>query len=158
MTEIANIVDEAKKAYEGKAWHGPALMELLADISAAQAAAKPLPTAHSIWEIVLHIAGWQGVASRRVKGEAVAEPMFGDWPAVNDKSPAAWARALATLAGAQEELIKTISTLPESALQQTAAGTDETGSVVDYSVYSTLHGVIQHTLYHAGQIALLKRA
>ena len=150
MSEIANIVDEAKRAYEGNAWHGPALMELLSDVSAAQAAARPLPTAHSIWEIVLHIAGWQGVASHRVKGEPVSEPVFGDWPAVDDKSPAAWAKALSTLAGAQEELIREISTLPESALKQTAAG-------ADYSLYFMLHGVIQHTLYHAGQIALLKR-
>ena len=151
MNEIANIVDEATRAYEGNAWHGPALKELLSDVSAAQASAKPVPAAHSIWEIVLHIAGWQGVASHRLKGEAVAEPLFGDWPAVNDKSPESWHEALAKLASAQEELIKQISSLPESTLQQTAAGTD-------YSVYFMLHGVIQHTLYHAGQIALLKRA
>ncbi|HEV8486831.1 MAG TPA: DinB family protein [Blastocatellia bacterium] len=151
MNEIANIVDEATKAYEGNAWHGPALKELLSDVSAAQAAAKPLPAAHSIWEIVLHIAGWQGVASQRLKGESVAEPMFGDWPAVTDKSPESWEKALTRLGSAQDELITQISRLSESALQETAAGTD-------YSVYFMLHGVIQHTLYHAGQIALLKRA
>jgi uncharacterized damage-inducible protein DinB len=151
MNEIANIVDEATKAYEGNAWHGPALKELLSDVSAAQAAAKPLPAAHSIWEIVLHIAGWQGVASHRLKGEPVAEPMFGDWPAVTDKSPESWEKALTRLGSAQDELITQISRLSESALQETAAGTD-------YSVYFMLHGVIQHTLYHAGQIALLKRA
>ena len=151
MNEIANIVDEAKKAYEGTAWHGPALKELLSDVSAAKAAAKPVPAAHSIWEIVLHIAGWQGVASHRLKGEPVAEPLFGDWPPVTDKSPKSWEEALAKLGSAQDELIKEISSLPESALHQTAAGTD-------YSVYFMLHGVIQHTLYHAGQIALLKRA
>ena len=151
MNEIANIVDETKKAYEGNAWHGPALQELLSDVSAAQASAKPVPSAHSIWEIVLHIAGWQGVATHRLKGEPIAEPLFGDWPAVKDKSPESWAAALATLGSAQEDLIKQISRTPESALQQIAAGTD-------YSVYFMLHGVIQHTLYHAGQIALLKKA
>ena len=151
MNEIANIVDEAKRAYEGNAWHGPALKELLSDVSAAQAAAKPVPTAHSIWEIVLHIAGWQGVVTHRLKGEPIAEPLFGDWPSVKEKSPRSWEETLARLGSAQEDLIKNISSLPESVLQQTAAGTD-------YSVYFMLHGVIQHTLYHAGQIALLKKA
>jgi uncharacterized damage-inducible protein DinB len=151
MSEIANIVDEAKRAYEGNAWHGPALTELLSDVSADQAAATPVPAAHSIWEIVLHIAGWQSVASHRLKGEAVAEPREGDWPPVNDKGAESWEKALARLDSAQEELMRQISRLPESALQQTAAGTD-------YSVYFMLHGVIQHTLYHAGQIALLKKA
>ena len=151
MAEVENIVDEMKRAYEGNAWHGPALKELLSGVSAEQAAATPLAVAHSIWEIVLHIAGWQGVATLRLKGEPVAEPIDGDWPPVSNKSPESWSKAMAKLESTQAELLKEISRLPESTLQQTAAGTD-------YSVYFMLHGVIQHTLYHAGQIALLKRA
>ena len=55
MTEIERIEDQLKRSLEGEAWHGPALEELLADVRAEQAAAKPVPPAHSIWEIVLHI-------------------------------------------------------------------------------------------------------
>ena len=151
MNEISNIVDEAKRAYEGNAWHGPALKELLSDVTPDQAAARPLHSAHSIWEIVLHIAGWQSVVSHRLKGERIAEPPDGDFPPVDDKSPQAWAKAIAKVESSQRDLIEQISGLPESALQQTAVGTD-------YTVYFMLHGVIQHTLYHAGQIAVLKKA
>jgi hypothetical protein len=100
---------------------------------------------------VLHIAGWQSVVSHRLKGEPMAEPPEGDFPPIPDTSPESWGKALAKLGSAQEELIRQLSGLPESALQQTAAG-------ADYSVYFMLHGVIQHTLYHAGQIAVLKKA
>jgi uncharacterized damage-inducible protein DinB len=151
MNEIDNIVDQAKRSYEGGAWHGPSLGELLADVSASQAAQRPLHGAHTIWENVLHIAHWQSIVSRRLKGESVSKPEEGDWLPVNDTSPAAWTKALERLASAQQQLITQISEVPESRLQQTAPGTD-------YSVYYMLHGIVQHNLYHAGQIALLKKA
>lgn len=150
MGEIENIVDQMKKAYEGSAWHGPALRELLADVSASQAAARPLKGAHTIWEIVLHIAAWQGVARSRLKGERLKEPAEGDWPEVPDSGPEAWQKALAKLDRSQQALVQQASELSEPALWDTAVGTS-------YSVYVMLHGVIQHTLYHAGQIALLKK-
>ena len=151
MGEIANIVDQAKRAYEGGAWHGPALKELLADVKADQAARRPLPGAHSIWEIALHIAAWQRVVSERAKGNRVDEPHEGDWQKIEDLSLQAWQSALAKLDRVQQELVEQISRLDEADLQKPAAGTD-------YTVYYMLHGVIQHTLYHAGQIALLKKA
>src|SRR5437764_6919973 len=56
MNEVERILDQLKRAFEGNAWHGPAVEEVLADVTAEQAAAKPIPDAHSIWELTLHIA------------------------------------------------------------------------------------------------------
>src|SRR5262249_11787313 len=80
MSETDRITDQMTRAYEGNAWHGPALRELLTTVTAETAAAKPLADRHSIWEIVLHVAAWKRVATRRVKGETVKEPPEGDWP------------------------------------------------------------------------------
>jgi uncharacterized damage-inducible protein DinB len=68
-SEAARIADQLRRAFDGSAWHGPALLELLEDVNAATAAAKPLAKVHSIWELVLHIAVWDGVALRRLSGE-----------------------------------------------------------------------------------------
>jgi uncharacterized damage-inducible protein DinB len=65
MNEVQRIVDQLRRAFEGEAWHGPAVMQILEGITAAQAAAHPASGAHSIWEIVLHIAAWEGAVSRR---------------------------------------------------------------------------------------------
>jgi uncharacterized damage-inducible protein DinB len=151
MSETANIVDQLRRAFEGTAWHGPALKELLADVSAEQAAARPLSGAHTIWEIVRHITTWENVVSKRLKGERVDEPEEGDWLEVEDKSPKAWQATLGSLGKAQEALVQQAASLQDASLQETAAGTP-------YTVYFMLHGVIQHNLYHGGQIALLKRA
>jgi uncharacterized damage-inducible protein DinB len=152
MSEIQRIEDQLRRAFEGNAWHGPAVRELLADVSAARAAARPLSTAHSIWEIVLHIATWEGVVRRRLQGETVADlPPEQDWPAVRDTSEAAWRQALHDLEQAHGALHEAIARSNEAHLADTVPGKD-------HSVYLMLHGIIQHDLYHAGQIAVLKKA
>ena len=72
------------------------------------------------------------------------------WPAVRDTSDAAWARSLEALKSAHQDLRYAISLLDDSRLKDIVPGKR-------YSVYFMLHGVIQHDLYHAGQIALLKK-
>lgn len=151
MREGANLVDQLKRCYEGNAWHGPALREILADISAGEAAARPLPAAHSIWEIVLHIAAWNTVFVPRMEGHAMNTPEEGDWPPVKETGNDAWAQTLAKLDNTQQQLLQVASGLPDSKLQEKVAGKD-------YSIGFLLHGIIQHNVYHAGQIALLKKA
>jgi hypothetical protein len=50
-SEIARIDDELRRAYEGGAWHGPALREVLAGVSSETAAERPVPGGHTIWEM-----------------------------------------------------------------------------------------------------------
>lgn len=63
------LTEQLRRAFDGHAWHGPAVLELLADVDAATAAARPLPNVHSIWELVLHIAVWDDAALRRLDGK-----------------------------------------------------------------------------------------
>lgn len=151
MSEIKRIISQLRRAHEGQAWHGPSVKEVLAGVTAEQAARHPISGAHSIWEIVLHIPVWERAAQRRIiewKAEEVSESE--DWPAVTDASDAAWAEALEQLSRSNSALRETISTLNDADLDRIIEGTQ-------YSAYFLLHGAIQHDLYHAGQIALLKK-
>jgi uncharacterized damage-inducible protein DinB len=152
MSEIQRIEDQLRRAFEGNAWHGPAVRELLADVTAAKAAGRPIPSAHSIWEIALHMATWERVVHRRLQGETVANlPTEQDWPPVRDTSEAAWRQAVRDLEQANHDLRGAIVQSSETRLADMAPGKD-------HSVYVMLHGIIQHDLYHAGQIAVLKKA
>ena len=151
MREVERIEEQLRRAYEGEAWHGPALREVLADVTAARAAARPLPDAHSIWEIVLHVAAWTNVVRRRIGGEWTDAPDEGDWPEARETSEAAWRDALARLEENQRELRRAVARLDDARL-------DEPLAAGKSSFYVTLHGLIQHHLYHAGQIALLKKS
>lgn len=152
MTEIERILDQLRRAYEGEAWHGPSVREALAGVTAKQAHARPLANAHSIWELVHHIAVWEGAGRRRLEGDRaqidISSPE--DWPPANDTSEAAWEQAKAALGRGHQALREAVTRVPESRLDEPIFDGMST-------VYVTLHGVIQHDLYHAGQIAMLKK-
>lgn len=151
MEEIKRIADQLKRAYEGEAWHGPSLRELLAGVTAEKASQKTLTQAHSIWEIVLHIAAWENAVRRRLEGEVVVLSNEEDWPPIIDTSATAWKIALTALETSNKQLHETILRLNDARLNDIVPGKN-------HSAYHMLHGVIQHDLYHAGQVAFLKKA
>jgi uncharacterized damage-inducible protein DinB len=150
-SESALIADQLRRAFEGDAWHGPALLELLDDVDAATAAAKPLPDVHSIWELVLHISVWDAAACRRLAGEKFQPEGTANFPLVPKPTEAAWRKAVGQVKRAHDVLVKMVAGLPESRLRERVPGKR-------YDFYHMLHGVAQHELYHAGQIAILKKA
>jgi uncharacterized damage-inducible protein DinB len=150
MSEIEAIADELRRIHEGDAWHGPSLSEILADVSAEQAAAKPIPSAHSIWELVSHLAVWENVFIRRLEGHPTQVLAADDFPPVTAASDTAWKQTLAHLNDSHATLLRTISSLTDEALDETATGTD-------YSIRFMLRGAVRHSVYHAGQMMLLKR-
>jgi len=150
MSEIQGIIDELKNIHDGEAWHGPSLKEILSGVTARQAAARPLAKAHSIWELALHIAAWEGVFIRRLAGLSLEEPEEGDFPVVTEVSEEAWRRTLTRFDERHRNLVEAIAGLADERLRETVAGKD-------YTVEYMLRGLVRHHVYHAGQIALLKK-
>lgn len=150
--EAAGIADQLRRAFDGSAWHGPAVLELLADVDAETAAARPIADVHSIWELLLHIAVWDNAGMVRLTGKKWQPTGLHNFPAVPAKpTEAAWRKAIAATKRTHEKLIKTVAGLPESRLRDRVPGKR-------YDFYHMLHGIAQHELYHAGQIAILKKA
>ena len=149
--EAENIADQLERAFEGDAWHGQSITEILADASAEQAAARPVSGVHSIWEIVLHMTAWQRTVRGRLQGRPVEPlPDEEDWPGAADVSAPAWAEVVRDLR-AEYELLR------EETLRWSGGDLGELPEGERYTVYEMLHGVLQHGLYHAGQIAILKK-
>ncbi len=145
------IAEQLRRAFDGDAWHGPALLELLDDVDAAGAAAKPIANVHSIWELVLHIEVWDDAAMRRLDGKVWQPEGTDNFPIPPKPTAAAWRKAVADAKRTHEKLVKTVEALPESRLWDQVPGKK-------YDFYFMLHGIAQHELYHAGQIAILKKA
>jgi uncharacterized damage-inducible protein DinB len=152
---MAALLRQAWQGEPGRddAWHGPCLRKLLDGVTAADAARRPLASTHSIWELVLHIAVWDEICARRLGGELV-EATTGspvDWPAVGETTDEAWRGALARLARAQATLAEAVESLGDASLEESAAGCSWTN-------HRMIHGTLHHDLYHAGQIAYIRRA
>lgn len=151
MSEAKRIADQLRRASEGGAWHGPSLREVLREVDAGRAATRAIPGAHTIWELVLHVAVWRETVRRRLAGEWGDPTGEDDWPPPTEPGEAAWRAALSRLETAGRELREAVEALPDERLDQPIREGKGT-------VYHHLHGVVQHDLYHAGQIALLRRA
>jgi len=125
------------------------------NVDAETAAAKPMPNVHSIWELVLHTAVWDRAVHRRIGGQTTQPKGKKNFPPVpkssNAAKQAAWRKTVSWLTRAHADLISAVSALPEKRLRDRVPGKR-------YDFAFMLHGVLQHELYHAGQIAILKKA
>lgn len=152
MTEMERVTDQVRRSFVGHAWHGPSVRDALAGIGATQAARKPMPNAHSIWELLLHIGFWTDALRRRLAGEVVpAEPPAEEnFPAAADTSEDAWMQAKQKVNAAHAALMKELEKCTDTRLAEIVPGTNRT-------FYFDLLGLAQHNTYHAGQIVLLKK-
>ena len=149
MNEIDRIQDQLRRAFEGDAWHGPSVREVLDGVDAARAAARPIPDGHSIWELTLHLITWEAVVASRIRGATVDVADAMDWPAVGNPTESAWRAAREALESGHRDLVAAIAEVSPSRLDE---------KVGTRTMYLLMHGIVQHDLYHAGQIALLRKA
>jgi uncharacterized damage-inducible protein DinB len=150
--EIERLEEQLKRALEGEAWHGPSVLESLGGVSADEAAAHPIPGAHSIWEIVLHLTTDYSLVLRRLSGDGRRLTPGEDWPPCPAATEENWRKAAQDLRKLNQELRQAVLAFPGARLDEPLV------SEVPYTAYTQFIGVTQHNLYHAGQIALLKRA
>ena len=151
MSEASRIADQLRRAFYGSAWHGPAVLELLEDVDAAAAASRPLEDVHSIWELLLHIAAWDRAGLRRLGGEKCQLKGLANFPRVPTATESTWREAVAAAKGTHDTLVENVAGLSDKRLRDQVPGKR-------YDFYHMLHGIAQHELYHAGQMAILKKA
>jgi uncharacterized damage-inducible protein DinB len=157
MSEASRLIDQFQRAHDGDAWHGSPVREILAGVTAEQAARRPPNGAHSIWEIVLHMTGWRREVAQRAAGKAAGEPEPGDWPATGEPTAARWAAALDALDEAHQRLVRVVRGMTDEHLWEPTNDPRDRPLGTGVSHYELLHGIVQHDAYHAGQIAVLKK-
>jgi uncharacterized damage-inducible protein DinB len=152
MSRGQRVAEAIERSVSGPMWHGPALIDLLDGLTAEQAAARPVPNAHTIWELVLHSIAWTQIARERLAGSAKADPTpEEDWPPVADRSADAWRATIERLKESHRELAEEAAKLDDSILIGRVPGKD-------HSVLVMFHGIVEHDAYHGGQIAVLRKA
>ena len=149
--EASRIADQLRRTFYGDAWHGPAVLELLEDVDAETAAARPLAEVHSIWELLLHIEAWDGAGLKRLAGKTARLKDKQNFPDVPEPTEAAWRDAVRSAKRTHDTLVETVARLSNKRLRDQVPGKR-------YDFYHMLHGIAQYELYHAGQIAVLKKA
>jgi uncharacterized damage-inducible protein DinB len=150
MSEIDRILDQYDRAISGDAWHGDPVWTILEGLAPEQAAMRASSNAHSIWELVSHMTFWETEVYRRLKHlppRPRGKLNFLATPNVTAKN---WNETLQDFRQSNRDFRSALSRLEDSQLDHPLPGRDK-------SAYVEVHGVIQHNLYHAGQIALLRK-
>jgi uncharacterized damage-inducible protein DinB len=150
-SQVAELARELETLAHGDAWHGPALDELLEGVSAETAAARPIASAHTIWELVLHLTAWTDVFRRRLEGAAVEEPEAGDFPPAPRPTAKAWEGATRALFAAHAALAARVARLSDTDLAAPIPGRP-------FDRHFQVRAAIRHAVYHSGQIGLLRKS
>jgi len=146
-------VDRYRHSYEGPAWHGPDTSEILKGVTAEQAAARPIPGAHTIAELVAHITTWRDFAIHILRGEFDYRVEIGsdaDWRPSDGLTAEGWEQIKDRLQRTQEDLLDLLEQASDDILDQQAGDRPFTVRVI-------IDGVIDHDIYHGGQMVLLKK-
>jgi hypothetical protein len=138
------LLDLLDEAFDRKSWHGPNLRGSLRGVTVRQAAWRPGPERHNIWELTLHAAYWKYVVRRRITGEkrgSFVLPGSNFFARPVEETEAAWKADVNILLAEHRRLHQVISKLGAPSRAQA----------------HVIRGIAAHDLYHAGQIRLLRR-
>ena len=138
------LLDGLEEGYFRKAWHGPTLRGALRGVGAKEAAWRPAPGRHSIWDLVIHCAYWKYTVRRKLTGgkRATFARAGSTWFVPPEPTERAWKADLQLLAGEHLALREAVASLPKSRLERSVR---------------IIRGAAYHDVYHAGQIRLLRR-
>lgn len=152
--ECIRIADQLASTITGQAWYGDSLGQILNGVTAQQAESHPIAKAHSIWELLVHVEAWVKLCLGAIEGRPIppwpAQPKELDWPLVTETTGDAWRQAGQSFFASHSKLVEAIKGFSDDRLEATVPGRA-------YNFYHLFQSATQHAIYHAGQIALLKK-
>lgn len=152
--EIKRIAKILKHVYAAEAWHGPSVKEVLADVTPELAVKRLSPRLHNIAELVIHLTNWRTFTLEKLTGSLTYDIILNseaDWSVVNELTNEHWQEMLDNLEDTQTELLEIVEKFSPQKINDIVPGRR-------YSFYILLHGIIQHDIYHSGQMAQIKKA
>jgi len=151
--ELGLLLRTIDEGFDRVAWHGPNLRGSLRGVTAAQAAWRPAPDRHNIWELAAHAAYWKYVVRRSLQGgkrggfSEDGSNWFRRGDSANEK---AWRKDLSLLEHEHRLLRAAVAQVDPAKLHQRL-------STPKWTLADQILGIAFHDIYHAGQIRLLRR-
>ena len=149
-SEISRIIQQLRAAYEGPAWHGPATKEVLPKISAKDAL-KKVGEGHNIAELVFHMIAWRHYLIKHLQGEDTYDVSDAEnLKKFGQLTEERWKILQFDLEKNQTQLVDLLASKADDFLLKKVGNRN-------YNFYVLIHGVIQHDLYHLGQIVMINK-
>ena len=148
----SNYIKDLTQLYEKGAWFGDTYMEKLQDVTEKEAFTQPVKGVHSIAELIAHVIYWRSPIIKALTGvkdyqASVDSPE--NWQTLESLKAKGWKNILKDL----EESQKQLTTVLKDAKAGFFKGEYSPGNSWDY----VTEGIIQHDIYHLGQLGLVKK-
>ena len=150
MTEVERLLGQYDRAMNGDAWHGDPVWKVLDGISPGIATRRVQANTHTIWELVSHMTFWETEVCRALNNLPARSMVELNFPAMPEGTNQNWSDTLAGLRQSNADFRQCVSELDPARLDETTPGRKR-------SIYVDVHGVIQHHIFHAGQIVILSK-
>lgn len=150
-TEIKRYILRLNSIYRGNPWYGNAITRQLARADERLVFSRPVSGAHSMAEILAHLIAWRQLLARRLQGDAsyvVRQKESFDWRRIDPHPETAWNTLLHVLDKSQKDILNGLENQDDGLLNKQVAGRR-------YTYRKLLEGILEHDIYHLGQIALL---
>lgn len=157
MTTSEKLNYELEAVLYGVPWYGDNVYDILGKVSFETAFEKTPGAAHNIAEIVLHMLSWTEEVLDRMNGLTSPLPTSGDWPDVGAPDEQKWHNYVDDLKLVNVNLLAAIRDFPEDRWEEPTSDQRDLDEGSGWSYEENVNGLIQHHVYHAGQIAILNR-
>ena len=155
MTTSEKINLEFEKVLSGRPWYGLPVYDIISKVTFEAAYEKPPGSVHNIAEIVLHMIAWTEEVMDRMNGLTAGVPSSGDWPETGAPDEQKWQNYVNDLKLVNVNLQGLIQNFPEEQWNEPIDDKRGDRPVVTYE--QLVNGLIQHHIYHSGQVAILNR-
>jgi uncharacterized damage-inducible protein DinB len=149
---IAHYIAQFKAVYDGEPWFGDSFKAKLKGVTEKQAFAKPNPGAHAIAELISHVIYWRTPLIKRLQNDLTSEASMDDednWMPLEKLKAKGWKKLMEEFEASQSELVLLLTRTPDRFLNEPFRH----GQSMDVLV----NGVLQHDIYHLGQLGLVKK-
>jgi uncharacterized damage-inducible protein DinB len=157
MTTSDNLQAKLQSVLSGDPWYGPSTYSIVEQVHFEAAYEKPPGHAHSIAEIILHMIGWTIEVTERMQGKTATDPAGGDWPDAGKPYEQKWQTMVSDLKLANSTLSGVIQNFDKGKWPQPIGDFRNSALGIGVTYEELVEGLIQHHIYHSGQIALLNR-
>ena len=150
--EILSIIKSFENTLSGQPWFGRAVYEILGEVDEVKANIKPTGSDHSMIVLLWHMNTWAGFVLGSLENKTAEEMKAieaNDWREIDPKIHT-WKKGMEQLRVTHNKIVEILSKKEDSFLSEIVP-------TRKFNYRFMLNGLIQHNIYHLGQVAFLKK-
>ena len=150
--ETQSIIRNLQNVLTGEPWYGRSIYAILEEINPAIVHKKSNDNSHSLTELLYHMITWAGFTQKQIEGagkEEIEKIESRDWIVIDPKIHD-WQKGLTELKSIHEKIMDLLQSKEDEWLKEKV-------SFREFNYRFLLNGLIQHNIYHLGQIAYLRK-